>query len=73
NGVTADHWQAFVQHGIKQILIAFDNDTAGNEAAVKLAAALLGQGITPLRVVFPPEMDANGYLCQLAEPETAFA
>ncbi|WP_407078858.1 CHC2 zinc finger domain-containing protein [Xenorhabdus szentirmaii] len=73
NGVTDDHWQAFEQHGIKQILIAFDNDHAGNEAAVKLAAALLGKGITPLRVVFPPEMDANGYLCQLAEPETAFA
>ncbi|MGJ0638707.1 CHC2 zinc finger domain-containing protein [Xenorhabdus bovienii] len=73
NGVTADHWQAFEQHGIKQVLIAFDNDTAGNDAAVKLAAALVAKGITPLRVVFPPEMDANAYLCQVAEPETAFA
>ncbi|MDC9583301.1 CHC2 zinc finger domain-containing protein, partial [Xenorhabdus sp. PR6a] len=72
NGVTADHWLAFEQHGIKQILIAFDNDTAGNNAAVKLAAELLGKGIVPLRVVFPPEGDANGYLCQMAEPETAF-
>ncbi|PHM73077.1 CHC2 zinc finger domain-containing protein [Xenorhabdus kozodoii] len=73
NGVTADHWQAFEQYGIKQVLIAFDNDSAGNEAAVKLAAALVAKGITPLRVVFPPEMDANGYLCQVAEPESAFA
>ncbi|MBE8589406.1 toprim domain-containing protein, partial [Xenorhabdus griffiniae] len=73
NGVIADHWLAFEQHGIKQILIAFDNDTAGNEAAVKLAAALVAKGITPLRVVFPPERDANGYLCQMAEPESAFA
>ncbi|BET95288.1 hypothetical protein TCT1_02090 [Xenorhabdus sp. TCT-1] len=73
NGVIADHWQAFEQHGIKQVLIAFDNDTAGNDAAVKLAAELVAKGITPLRVVFPPEMDANGYLCQRAEPETAFA
>ncbi|MBD1229665.1 DNA primase, partial [Xenorhabdus griffiniae] len=39
----------------------------------KLAAALVAKGITPLRVVFPPEMDANGYLCQMAEPESAFA
>ncbi|MBD2812874.1 toprim domain-containing protein, partial [Xenorhabdus sp. Vera] len=73
NGVTADHWQAFKQHGIRQVLIAFDNDSAGNDAAVKLAAALLGKGIAPLRVVFPPEMDANVYLCQMAEPETAFS
>ncbi|WP_145956962.1 toprim domain-containing protein, partial [Xenorhabdus miraniensis] len=73
NGVTADHWQAFEHYGIKQILIAFDNDSAGNEAAVKLAVALAAKGITPLRVVFPPGMDANGYLCQVAEPESAFA
>ncbi|MBI6547243.1 CHC2 zinc finger domain-containing protein [Xenorhabdus lircayensis] len=73
NGVTADHWQVFKQHGIRQVLIAFDNDSAGNDAAVKLAAALLGKGIAPLRVVFPPEIDANEYLCQVAEPETAFS
>ncbi|PHM49631.1 CHC2 zinc finger domain-containing protein [Xenorhabdus miraniensis] len=73
NGIIADHWQAFEQHGIKQILIAFDNDTAGNDAAVKLAAALVAKGITPLRVVFPPDMDANEYLCQMAEPGSAFA
>ncbi|MDE9545293.1 CHC2 zinc finger domain-containing protein [Xenorhabdus bovienii] len=73
NGVTDDHWQAFEQHGIQQILIAFDNDNAGNDAAVKLAAALLSKGIAPLRVVFPPEKDANAYLCQMAEPKTAFS
>ncbi|MBC8951172.1 CHC2 zinc finger domain-containing protein [Xenorhabdus sp. TS4] len=73
NGVTADHWQAFAQYGIKQVLIAFDNDSAGNEAAVKLAVALAAKGITPLRVMFPPGRDANSYLCQVAEPESAFA
>ncbi|WP_187655566.1 toprim domain-containing protein, partial [Xenorhabdus sp. PB62.4] len=73
NGVTADHWQAFEQYNIKQVLIAFDNDSAGNDAAVKLASELVAKGITPLRVVFPPDQDANGYLCQMAEPETAFA
>ncbi|WP_145956682.1 toprim domain-containing protein, partial [Xenorhabdus budapestensis] len=73
HGVTADHWQVFEQHNIKQVLIAFDNDTAGNDAAVKLAAVLVAKGIIPLRVVFPPGMDANSYLCQVAEPETAFA
>ncbi|OKP00288.1 CHC2 zinc finger domain-containing protein [Xenorhabdus eapokensis] len=73
HGVTADHWQAFEQYGIKQVLIAFDNDSAGNDAAVKLAAELAAKGITPLRVVFPSGRDANGYLCQMAEPESAFA
>ncbi len=72
NGVTADHWQAFAHYGIKQVLIAFDNDSAGNAAAVKLAAMLVAKGITPLRVMFPPERDANAYLCQVAEPEVAF-
>ncbi|MDE9545661.1 toprim domain-containing protein, partial [Xenorhabdus bovienii] len=72
NGVTADHWQAFEQHDIKQVLIAFDNDSAGNDAAVKLAEKLAARGITPLRVMFPPEMDANAYLCQVAEPAAAF-
>ncbi|MCC8422901.1 CHC2 zinc finger domain-containing protein [Photorhabdus thracensis] len=72
NGVTAAHWLAFEQHGIKQVLIAFDNDGAGNDAAVKLAARLAEKGIAPFRVVFPPETDANAYLCQVAEPNAAF-
>ncbi|ATY92716.1 DnaG primase-like protein [Pectobacterium atrosepticum SCRI1043] len=72
NGVTDEMRQAFIRHGVKQVLIAFDNDEAGNTAAVKLAESLVTDGITPFRVVFPSGMDANGYLCQVAEPETAF-
>uniref|UniRef100_UPI0036D7C065 CHC2 zinc finger domain-containing protein n=1 Tax=Photorhabdus sp. RM322S TaxID=3342825 RepID=UPI0036D7C065 len=72
NGFTPDHWQALKQHQVKQVLIAFDNDNAGNEAAVKLAAELTALSITVFRVVFPEGMDANGYLCQVAEPERAF-
>ncbi|MBP0995703.1 CHC2 zinc finger domain-containing protein [Serratia fonticola] len=72
NGFTAAHEQALQQHGTRQVLIAFDNDAAGNEAAVKLAARLAGLGVETFRVVFPAGMDANGYLCQVAEPEMAF-
>ncbi|AKH63586.1 DNA primase [Photorhabdus thracensis] len=72
NGFTPDHWQALQRHQVRQVLIAFDNDPAGNEAAVKLAADLTATGITVFRVVFPEGMDANGYLCQVAEPEPAF-
>ncbi|MGM0512199.1 MAG: CHC2 zinc finger domain-containing protein [Pseudomonadota bacterium] len=72
NGFTAAHVQALQQYGTKQVLIAFDNDAAGNEAAVKLAARLAGLGVETFRVVFPAGMDANGYLCQVAEPDMAF-
>ncbi|WJM81107.1 DNA primase [Pectobacterium brasiliense] len=72
NGVTDELRQSLIRHGVKQVLIAFDNDAAGDDGAVKLASALAAEGITPFRVVFPTGMDANGYLCQVAEPETAF-
>ncbi|MFC0139448.1 CHC2 zinc finger domain-containing protein [Erwinia mallotivora] len=72
NGFTDDHRRAFAEHGVKQVLIAYDNDAAGNTAAVKLAAELAGMGMEAFRIVFPQDMDANGYLCRVAEPEAAF-
>lgn len=72
SGFTDEMRQAFIRHGVKQVLIAFDNDVAGDEGAVKLASSLVADGITPFRVVFPAGMDANGYLCSVAEPEAAF-
>ncbi|MFI0645498.1 CHC2 zinc finger domain-containing protein [Escherichia coli] len=73
NGFTDEMHQAFINHGVRQILIAYDNDPAGNEAAVKLASSLAADGIATFRVLFPAGMDANGYLCQAAEPERAFS
>ncbi|WP_233959443.1 toprim domain-containing protein, partial [Pectobacterium versatile] len=72
NGFTDEMRKAFIRHGVKQVLIAFDNDTAGDDGAMKLASSLVADGITPFRVVFPSGMDANGYLCGVAEPEAAF-
>ncbi|EPS4688980.1 CHC2 zinc finger domain-containing protein [Salmonella enterica subsp. enterica] len=72
NGFTEEMRAAFRAHGVKQVLIAFDNDSAGNEAAVKLASSLAAGGIAPFRVTFPAGMDANDYLCQVAEPAQAF-
>ncbi|WP_437215966.1 CHC2 zinc finger domain-containing protein [Pectobacterium sp. LFLA-215] len=72
NGFTDEMRNAFIRHGVKQVLIAFDNDAAGDEGAVKLAESLVAEGIAPFRVVFPAGMDANGYLCSVAEPEAAF-
>ncbi|EFH5161283.1 toprim domain-containing protein, partial [Escherichia coli] len=73
NGFTDEMRAALLAHGVKQVLIAYDNDPAGNEAAVKLASSLAASGIAAFRVLFPAGMDANGYLCQVAEPEQAFS
>lgn len=73
NGFTGEMRAALLAHGVRQVLIAYDNDPAGNEAAVKLASSLAASGITTFRVLFPAGMDANGYLCQVAEPEQAFS
>ncbi|WP_115768957.1 toprim domain-containing protein, partial [Escherichia coli] len=73
NGFTDEMLAAFRAHGVKQVLIAYDNDPAGNEAAVKLASSLAASGIATFRVLFPAGMDANGYLCKVSEPERAFS
>ncbi|WP_270616332.1 toprim domain-containing protein, partial [Escherichia coli] len=72
NGFTDEMRAAFRAHGVKQVLIAYDNDTAGDEAAVRLASSLVASGIAPFRLVFPAGMDANEYLCKVSEPERAF-
>lgn len=72
NGFTPEMREAFRAHGVRQVLIAFDNDSAGNEAAVKLASSLAASGIAPFRLVFPAGMDANEYLCKVSEPQRAF-
>ncbi|MDY4326325.1 CHC2 zinc finger domain-containing protein [Pectobacterium brasiliense] len=72
NGFTDEMRKAFIRHGVKQVLIAFDNDTAGDEGVEKLASSLVADGIAPFRVVFPAGMDANEYLCKVSEPEVAF-
>lgn len=72
NGLTPDHLAAFTVHGVKQILIAFDNDPAGNDGAVRVAAELVKAGLDVWRVVLPQGKDANDYLCSVDEPELAF-
>ena len=72
NGFTDEMLNALRAHGVKHVLIAFDNDRAGDDAAVKLASLLATSGITPFRLVFPAGMDANEYLCKVSEPRQAF-
>jgi DNA primase len=61
NGFTEDHRQAFKKHGTRKVLIAYDRDEAGEQAAAALAEELLSMGIDCCRVLFPKGMDANEY------------
>lgn len=72
DGMTAEHWQLLADNQVKHLLIAFGNNAIGNQAAIKLAAELLEQGIAPWRVLLPANQDVNDYLCAQEEPETAF-
>ena len=60
-GFTADHLALFKRLGVKRVLIAYDRDEAGNNAAVKLAKQLQAEGLACYRLHFPKGMDANQY------------
>ncbi|MGH9801989.1 MAG: toprim domain-containing protein, partial [Blastocatellia bacterium] len=60
-GFTDDMLQALITHGVQRVLIAYDNDAAGNQAAEKLSSKLLSHGIDCYRCQFPSGMDANAF------------
>ena len=60
-GFTQDHLDAFQRHGTQRVLIAYDQDDAGDRAAVKLAEKLMARGIACYRIQFPKGLDANAY------------
>lgn len=60
-GFTDEMFNTFKRLQIERVLIAYDRDDAGESAAQKLAARLIGEGIECLRVLFPKGLDANAY------------
>jgi DNA primase len=66
NGFTDELLQAFVVHGVKRVLIAYDRDEAGDRAAEDLVPKLTAHGIDSCRVLFPKGMDANAYALKVA-------
>lgn len=64
-GFTADHLDAFKEHGTERVLIAYDRDAAGENAATSLAAKLIKEGIDCYCIQFPKGMDANEYALQV--------
>ena len=67
-GFTDGLLQAFNDHGVKRVLIAYDRDEAGNTAADKLAKRLMQTGMDCYRVLFPKGMDANEYALKMQPP-----
>ena len=65
SGFTSDHLAAFKACGAERILIAYDRDEAGNNAADKLAKDLQQQGFACYRLHFPKGMDANQYALEV--------
>ncbi len=61
NGFTDEHLAALRTHGTQRVLIAYDRDAAGEQAAATLAAQLMADGIECYRIQFPKGMDANEY------------
>ena len=72
-GFTAAHLEAFQAHGVRNVLIAFDRDDAGDAGAEAVAKKLFATGIDCWRVLFPRGMDANEYACKVTPAEKSLA
>jgi DNA primase len=73
NGFTDELLQTLITLKIKRVLIAYDRDEAGNNAALEVAKVLNKNCIDAFRVLFPKGMDANQYAEQMAPPQKALA
>lgn len=73
SGFTDEHLETFKANETQRVLIAYDRDDAGNQAADKLAQKLAAAGITPYRVLFPKGMDANEYALKVGPPKKSLA
>ncbi|WP_061248447.1 toprim domain-containing protein, partial [Leptospira noguchii] len=68
-GYTEELHAEILKHRPKRVVIAYDNDTAGNAGASKVARRLFEEGITCNRMKLPFGMDVNEYALKVAKPE----
>jgi DNA primase catalytic core len=73
NGMNEDLWALLHDKRPRWIVMAQDNDKAGNDAVEKLAPRLAELGIGVKRVALPPGVDVNAYACQSADASRALA
>jgi len=60
-GFTDEHLETFKKFSIQKVLIAYDRDKPGDDAAHALGERLAAEGIAAYRVQFPKGMDANSF------------
>jgi len=60
---------ALIAAKVRRVVIAYDRDKAGDEAAAAVAAQLAAYGVECVRVLFPPGQDANAYALAVTPPE----
>lgn len=60
-GFTADHLAAFTRYGIRRVLVAYDNDQAGNQGAERVVDDLHAAGLACWRVQLPSGIDVNEF------------
>jgi DNA primase len=70
---TDDHREAFSRHRVARVLVAYDNDKAGDVAAKALADELTGIGIECFRIVLPKGKDVNDVATSAPSPAEALA
>jgi DNA primase catalytic core len=59
NGFTPAHWALLDELKPERIVLCYDNDQPGNDAAAKLAEQLTAKGVRVLRAKLPPGKDVN--------------
>ena len=68
-----DVWKLFHDVRPSRVILAQDNDTAGNDAVWKLTPRLGDLGIGVRRVKLPPGCDINAFACQSGDASRALA
>jgi DNA primase catalytic core len=70
-GFTDELFEALIEHKVRTVRLAYDNDDAGNRSAARDAERLAAVGIEVYRIKFPHGMDANEYALKVKPPDKA--
>jgi DNA primase len=73
NGFTADHWALLRLYRPGRVVICYDNDEAGNNAAKKLSGELAAEGFQVWRAVPPIGKDINDIVRTARHPQATLA
>jgi DNA primase len=71
SGFTLELEEAFNLFATEKVYVAYDNDPAGNQAALALAAKLSQAGLDVYRINFPAGLDANAFALKEQDPAAA--